>query len=200
VDRRNRVQLVDEEGCRVARIRRPQGSRDTAGKVVPAECLDRVAVEVLEHRLSVARADADHRQTKSLELGPKPRLGQPHAALQRWGAAMERYIGLDVSLKQTSICVVNLAGALVREGVIDSDPEAIAAFVRSNAPNVVGIGLETGPTAKALCLGADLRPPFSRCPIPTVRVMQSQTTADFDRLCFYSIEDDGRSRGSRNEI
>jgi transposase len=60
---------------------------------------------------------------------------------------MECYIGLDVSLKQTSICVVNLAGAVVREGVIDSDPEAIAAFVRSNAPNVVRIGLETGPTA-----------------------------------------------------
>src|SRR6516165_5269597 len=36
VDRRNGVQLVDEEGCRVARIRRSQGSRDTAGKVVPA--------------------------------------------------------------------------------------------------------------------------------------------------------------------
>ena len=56
---------------------------------------------------------------------------------------MEYYVGLDVSLKQTSICVVNLAGAVVREGVVDSDPEAIAAFVRSNAPNVVRIGLET---------------------------------------------------------
>jgi hypothetical protein len=28
--------LVDEEGCRVAHKERPQGSRDTAGKVVPA--------------------------------------------------------------------------------------------------------------------------------------------------------------------
>src|SRR5579864_9572495 len=36
VDRRDRVQLVDEEGRRVARIRRSQGSRDTAGKVVLA--------------------------------------------------------------------------------------------------------------------------------------------------------------------
>jgi len=36
VGRWDRVQLVDEEGCRVARIRRSQGSRDTAGKVVPA--------------------------------------------------------------------------------------------------------------------------------------------------------------------
>ena len=60
---------------------------------------------------------------------------------------MEHYVGLDVSLKLTSICVVNETGSIVREGVVDSDPEAIAAFVRSNAPNVVRIGLETGPTA-----------------------------------------------------
>jgi transposase len=59
---------------------------------------------------------------------------------------MERYVGLDVSLKQTSICVVNQTGSVMREGVVDSDPEAIAAFVRSQAPGVVRIGLETGPT------------------------------------------------------
>jgi hypothetical protein len=46
---------------------------------------------------------------------------------------MEHYVGLDVSLKQTSICVVNQAGSVVRVGVVDSDPEAIAAFVRSKA-------------------------------------------------------------------
>jgi transposase len=59
---------------------------------------------------------------------------------------MERYVGLDVSLKQTSICVVNMAGSIVQEGVVDSDPEAIAAFVRSKAPGTIRIGLETGPT------------------------------------------------------
>jgi transposase len=59
---------------------------------------------------------------------------------------MKRYIGLDVSLKLTSICVVNQAGSIVQEGVVDSDPEAIAAFVRSKAPGTVRIGLETGPT------------------------------------------------------
>ena len=36
---------------------------------------------------------------------------------------MEYYVGLDVSLKQTSICVVDQAGLVVREGVVDSDPE-----------------------------------------------------------------------------
>jgi transposase len=60
---------------------------------------------------------------------------------------MVHYIGLDVSLKRTSICVVNQVGSVVREGVVDSEPEAIAAFVRSKAPGAVRIGLETGPTA-----------------------------------------------------
>jgi transposase len=60
---------------------------------------------------------------------------------------MEYYVGLDVSLKQTSICVVNQTGSVVREGVVDSDPEAIAAFLRAKASGAVRIGLETGPTA-----------------------------------------------------
>jgi transposase len=60
---------------------------------------------------------------------------------------MEHYVGLDVSLKQTSICVVDQAGSVVREGVVESDPEAIAQFVRLKAPNAVRIGLETAPTA-----------------------------------------------------
>src|SRR3954464_13016401 len=66
-------------------------------------------------------------------------------ASQRWRATMVHYIGLDVSLKKTSICVVNQAGSVVREGVVDSEPEAIAAFVRSKAPGAVRVGLETGP-------------------------------------------------------
>ena len=60
---------------------------------------------------------------------------------------MVHYVGLDVSLKQTSICVVSETGSIVRECVADSDPETIAAFVRSKAPDVVRIGLETGPTS-----------------------------------------------------
>jgi hypothetical protein len=60
---------------------------------------------------------------------------------------MEYYVGLDVSLKQTSICVVDQAGLVVREGVVDSDPEAISVYVRAKAPDAVRIGLETGPTS-----------------------------------------------------
>src|SRR4029078_1892741 len=62
-------------------------------------------------------------------------------------AIMEHYVGLDVSLKLTSICVVDRTGSVMREGVVDSDPEAIAAFVRSNAPGAGRMGLETVPPA-----------------------------------------------------
>jgi transposase len=41
---------------------------------------------------------------------------------------------------------VNPTGLIVQEGVVDSDPEAIALFVRSRAPGTVRIGIETGPT------------------------------------------------------
>ena len=60
---------------------------------------------------------------------------------------MEHFVGLDVSLKLTAICIVDRAGSVIREGVVDSAPETIAEFVTSNAPSVVRIGLEAGPTA-----------------------------------------------------
>ena len=66
---------------------------------------------------------------------------------------MEYYVGLDVSLKQTSICVVDQTGSVVREGVVDLDPEVISVCVRSKAPDAVRIGLETGPTSTWLWTG-----------------------------------------------
>jgi hypothetical protein len=62
---------------------------------------------------------------------------------------MERYVGLDVSLKLTSICVVNQTGSIVQEGVVDSDPEAIAAFVLDLRPPSQRARLPAPVTAKA---------------------------------------------------
>jgi hypothetical protein len=53
-----------------------------------------------------------------------------------------RVVEADVDLRGES------SGSVVREGVVDSDPEAIAAFVRSKAPDIGRIGLETGPTSR----------------------------------------------------
>ena len=59
---------------------------------------------------------------------------------------MELYVGMDVSLKETSICVVDDNGEIVSEGVVISEPAAIAASIRTTAPHAKRIGLETGPT------------------------------------------------------
>ena len=60
---------------------------------------------------------------------------------------MDHYVGLDVSLKLTAICIVDQTGKIEREGTVASNPEAIAAFVKLHAPHVARIGLETGATS-----------------------------------------------------
>ena len=57
---------------------------------------------------------------------------------------MELYVGMDVSLKETSICVVDGSGVIVSEGTVISEPEAIAELIRAKAPHAKRIGLETG--------------------------------------------------------
>ncbi len=59
---------------------------------------------------------------------------------------MELYVGMDVSLKETSMCVVDGSGEIVFEGTVNSEPAAIAEFIKAKAGNAKRIGLETGPT------------------------------------------------------
>jgi transposase len=60
------------------------------------------------------------------------------------------YIGLDVSLKETSICIVDRDGVVIKEGSVLSDPDAITDFIRAHTTRVDRVGLETGPTASWL--------------------------------------------------
>jgi transposase len=60
---------------------------------------------------------------------------------------MDTFVGLDVSLKETSVCVLNQQGTCVFEGKVASDPKAISRLIRKHAPNVVRVGLESGPTS-----------------------------------------------------
>ena len=55
-----------------------------------------------------------------------------------------QYVGLDVSLKETSICVIDDADKIVWRGRADSTPEAITSAVKQHAPHAVRIGLESG--------------------------------------------------------
>jgi transposase len=54
---------------------------------------------------------------------------------------------MDVSLKETAICVVDDDGEIQCEGTVISQPEALAAFIKTNAAKAKRIGLETGPTS-----------------------------------------------------
>jgi transposase len=58
---------------------------------------------------------------------------------------MDHYVGLDVSLEQTSVCSVDGSGKTLWQGKCASTPEAIAAAICVKAPSAVRIGLESGP-------------------------------------------------------
>ncbi|MGV7122404.1 IS110 family transposase [Sphingopyxis sp. 550A] len=57
---------------------------------------------------------------------------------------MKQYVGLDVSQKETSICIVDEAGRPLYQGRVKSDPGVLAAVVAKKAPNAERVGLETG--------------------------------------------------------
>jgi len=57
---------------------------------------------------------------------------------------LKQYVGLDVSLKETSIAVIDENDRLVWRGSVPSTPEAIAEALRKHAPCAERIGLEAG--------------------------------------------------------
>src|SRR6478672_6394996 len=58
---------------------------------------------------------------------------------------MDHFAGLDVSVKETSICIVDDAGKIVREVKVASEPEALLAVLKNLAYHFKRIGLEAGP-------------------------------------------------------
>lgn len=63
---------------------------------------------------------------------------------------MKQYVGLDVSQKETAVCVVNETGQVIFEGKAKSDPGALAALLHTHAPRAERIGFETGAMASWL--------------------------------------------------
>jgi len=55
---------------------------------------------------------------------------------------MSAYAGLDVSLNETSICIVDSQGSLLLESRVASEPEAIAQSLNSHAENLRSVGIE----------------------------------------------------------
>ena len=63
---------------------------------------------------------------------------------------MEHYAGLDVSVKETSVCVIDGAGKTIREVKVATEPAAILTVLLDDAFTVERIGLEAGPLSQWL--------------------------------------------------
>ena len=66
---------------------------------------------------------------------------------------MKLFIGLDVSLAKTAVCVVNEHGEIVKETEVASEPEALWRFAGTLLGTIVIIGLEAGPLSQWLHRG-----------------------------------------------
>ncbi len=66
---------------------------------------------------------------------------------------MDYYAGIDVSLDQSRVCVVDATGKIVREAKVASEPEALARFFAGLGFPVICIGLEAGRLSQWLHAG-----------------------------------------------
>ena len=64
---------------------------------------------------------------------------------------MEHYIGIDVSLELSSVCVLDATGKVIREAKVASEPEVLVAFLRGLGVAITRVGLEAGPLGSRSC-------------------------------------------------
>jgi transposase len=63
---------------------------------------------------------------------------------------MDHFAGLDVSVKDTSVCIVDDAGRIIREVKVASEPDALLAVLTNRSYHLKRIGLEAGPLSQWL--------------------------------------------------
>jgi transposase len=69
---------------------------------------------------------------------------------QKEKRSMDHFAGLDVSVKDSSVCIVDDTGKIVREVKVASEPEALLAVLTNPAYRLKRIGLEAGPLSQWL--------------------------------------------------
>ena len=63
---------------------------------------------------------------------------------------MEHFAGLDVSVKETSVCILDGSGKIAREVKVASEPEALLDVLTRSSYRFKRIGLEAGPLSQWL--------------------------------------------------
>ena len=66
---------------------------------------------------------------------------------------MDHFAGLDVSVKETSVCIVDDTGRIVKEVKVASEPEALLKVLGNSIYRFKRIGLEAGPLSQWLFSG-----------------------------------------------
>jgi transposase len=61
---------------------------------------------------------------------------------------MDHFAGLDVSVKTTSVCIVDDMGKIVREVKVASEPDVLLPVLTNPAYHFKRIGLEAGPLSQ----------------------------------------------------
>jgi transposase len=96
---------------------------------------------------------------------------------QRRSATMKHYAGLDVSVKETSVCVIDETGATIREAKVASEPEALPAVLMDDALTIERIGLEAGPLSQWLYSG------LAEAGLPVICVESLSVAIDSEYSC-----------------
>jgi transposase len=69
---------------------------------------------------------------------------------QKEKRSMTYFAGLDVSVKETSVCIVDDAGKIVQEARVASEPEALLQVLTNTIYRFKRVGLEAGPLSQWL--------------------------------------------------
>jgi transposase len=89
---------------------------------------------------------------------------------------MKHYAGLDVSVKETSVCIVDESGKLCRERKVASHPEDLVAILSDPSFSLDRVGVEAGPLSQWLFEG------LARAGLPVFCIETRHTKAFLDAL------------------
>ena len=77
---------------------------------------------------------------------------------------MDHFVGLDVSVKETSVCILDETGRIIREVKVASEPDVLLQVLAEPTYRLKRVGLEAGPLSQRLfsALGEAGLPVMSR--------------------------------------
>lgn len=99
---------------------------------------------------------------------------------------MDYYAGLDVSLEETAVCIIDAQGNLVKEAKVASEPEALIGFFEGSGLSMGRIGLE------ACSLTAWLHERMAAAGLPVVCMETRQAKAAMGAMPIKTDRNDAR--------